>query len=99
MNIAPIERRGCPCTVTAGDIPPGMDPDDIVLPCEENPLCPTRARNEGRDLGWELLKVFAALPPKTRKELPCKINQFLKKASENKNFSYHHRELLTRILS
>lgn len=99
LRIAEVDRRGCLCTVTATDVPRGMNAEDVALPCDQNPSCPTRARNEGRDFGWELLGIMVKLPEKARAELPRKMRQFLKKASGNKNFSHYHRELIKKTLS
>lgn len=36
------ERKKCVHRLTAGDVPPGMDPDDIMLHCENDPECPKK---------------------------------------------------------
>lgn len=37
-------RVKCICRLTANDIPPGMDSDDLILPCEDDPDCPKKAK-------------------------------------------------------
>lgn len=35
----------CICRVRGGDVPPGLDPEDVALPCQDDPECPKRRAN------------------------------------------------------
>ncbi|GEM_PF-7046804 len=37
-------RTKCACNLTARDVPPGLDPEDVALECEEDPQCPKRRK-------------------------------------------------------
>lgn len=37
-----VKRVKCLCRLTGGDVPPGLDPYNVVLKCRDDPKCPNR---------------------------------------------------------
>ena len=40
------KKKHCLHNITAADTPPGLDPEDAMLPCDKDPECPERILNK-----------------------------------------------------